>query len=489
MNNSPAPATKPSGQKLTLSVALLAVIGLAVLGMVSAGKPPSVVPQETPVTQKQDTLAEARALLAAGRDDEAAAAFVRVINDPSSTSEQLREAYEGNERLNWGPDVLKKSLHRYQQAASLIDKHKQPLLWAENQESIAFLLCQTDQYSLAKPLFREIVRLRTEHQGALHPDLLPALEWLSEYAAEAGGVEADVSLYKQIFEIHEALLGPDNPDLIPYLDLLGTRLRFKYRVAEALPYLRRSLAMTEAKATPDPKEVSEHLDYLAIVLKEAGQTEDAEPYARRYFEICEKELGATHPSLAGELIKFGEILKINNRASEAESMFQRAYAIQKTNSPGDEGYTPHDDSRLGEIFHEEGRLAEAEELYRKAIAKPSNPYFIDDEAKANNLIHLSQILEETDRLSEAEPLLRESAGIYLASNSGEEDLGEDVLSATANYLRAARELQVPEEEIHARMETEREKAKLDKAKFDKLWQEVLAKNPKDAVNALPTPPK
>jgi hypothetical protein len=74
MNNVPDSTTKSRVPKLTLSAIWLAVIGLAVWGMVSAGKAPGVVqPGIQLVPQDNESPAE--------RDQEAALALDRVILD------------------------------------------------------------------------------------------------------------------------------------------------------------------------------------------------------------------------------------------------------------------------------------------------------------------------------------------------------------------------------------------------------------------------
>ena len=480
MNNSPAPATKPSGQKLMLSAVLLAVIGLAVWGMVSAGKAPGVVQPGTQlVPHGIDSPAE--------RNQEAALALERVILDPNSTEEQRRVAYEAKGDAAAVRGDFDSAFDSFFAAVTLVEENNQPRLWITLQAKAARMLRKLGYLRAAHELFDRVVRHSSDFTQLNAEALRLEGNGLRDQLASEGSNEDMLEFYRRVFAIHESALGANDPRLQYYLDSFARQLTDFEQHEEAITYFRRSLEITQAKKDRSPASLVASLESVKNALLKVNKIDEAVVYARQAVAVLEKENRPEDSTLASNLIELGELLQRSKSPNEADQMFQRAMEMELKLSVENRSSHLGAIYALGKIYHDSNRLAEAESLYRLTIEVP-DPYFGGYALrKAYSLTGLSQILEDSGRLSDTEPLLRNAVRMqFRAWNSPFSEVA-DPLKAAVNYLRVARLLEISDEEIHRRLDEERGTDGVTKKEFEELWQDVLAKNPKEAVNEQPTP--
>ena len=98
-------------------------------------------------------------------------------------------------------------------------------------------------------------------------------------------------------------------------------------------------------------------------------------------------------------------------------------------------------------------------------------------------------MEDTNRLPEAVPIFRNAAKITLRLLGVLMGPFVNHLDAPGNYLRAARQLGITDEEIYQRLEADLPNRRRVKEQFQELWKVVLEQNPKESTDEQPAPLK
>jgi tetratricopeptide (TPR) repeat protein len=251
---------------------------------------------------------------------------------------------------------------------ALIDRERDPLLWADYHEPLAKYYLDHAAYDRASGLIDEITDIREDHQEeqpALAKSLLLWARLLDEKADYAGavsvagraeniyaqqsppaldGILAALSrrgmalfelgdfghaepLIRQVLAIAEQTFGPDHPAVAAALNNLAVLLRATDRLAEAEPLYRRALALADQAFGPDHLAVAAALNNLAVLLRATDRLAEAEPLYRRALAIDERAFGPDHPTVATDLNNLALLLRATNRLAEAEPLSRRHVAI------------------------------------------------------------------------------------------------------------------------------------------------------------------
>jgi len=151
--------------------------------------------------------------------------------------------------------------------------------------------------------------------------------------------------YETALEIRRALLGPDDPAALDALSSLATNLRQQAKPVEAERLQREVLAGVERRfGTEHPRHAQAESD-LAAILFEAGRQEESLELQRHALGTWERTLRPGHPSLGNATNRMAAALLKLGRMDEAIQTFHRAHAIHL------EAYGPNHTQTAGVLYN------------------------------------------------------------------------------------------------------------------------------------------
>ncbi|MBD3237807.1 MAG: tetratricopeptide repeat protein [Candidatus Eisenbacteria bacterium] len=243
------------------------------------------------------------------------------------------------------------ALAALEEAAGLVDRQTEPILWAEVHESLAGFLLDHGRLKEADELVSEVIDLREEHQGESHPALASALilwcrllrarghlsSWFAtwEHRTEVEAIYAGMeSVARRAQRIAEAQNPPDREGLVAALGHRAVAMEGRALVeavsgkdnietakalwAEAETLLRETLDLAIAIYPPDHPRIAWLLETLVSVLVRTSQPKKAEPISRRVLEIKERVYGPESVETGLAMANLGTVLMAQRRDSETD---------------------------------------------------------------------------------------------------------------------------------------------------------------------------
>ena len=195
------------------------------------------------------------------------------------------------------------------------------------------------------------LEFRVRHQGPLHPELLPAMERLSELCQRSGQDE----------RLHD-LIGQQ----IPILREQARNHLLKHRCAEAVACLQRALDLEER--LPDSASspgFAQRYHELAVLMKE-NRLAGSESLFLRAVALQEGQPGAPGQSMES-LRELADRYRVSKQFDEAESTARKALAMaEEVLGPNDPGLIPYL-KLLGEVLKSSGRYGESTDFESRAV--------------------------------------------------------------------------------------------------------------------------
>ncbi|HOX43875.1 MAG TPA: serine/threonine-protein kinase [Myxococcota bacterium] len=151
--------------------------------------------------------------------------------------------------------------------------------------------------------------------------------------------------YETALEIRRALLGPDDPAVLDALSSLATNLRQQTKTAEAERLQREVLAGVERSLGAEHPRHAQAESDLAAILFEAGRQEESLELQRHALGTWEKTLRPGHPSLGNAINRMAAALLKLGRMDEAIETFHRAHAIHLA------AYGPNHTQTAGVVYN------------------------------------------------------------------------------------------------------------------------------------------
>jgi tetratricopeptide (TPR) repeat protein len=294
-----------------------------------------------------------------------------------------------------------------EEAGGLVDKERQPLLWAEVHEPLAEFLLDHAQYGRAEEIISDIVDIREEHQGANDIDLaVTLLLWAKLLYAQAKfpGARSVATRAERIFANQKS---PNAGGLASAVGVQACVLLEEERVAEAEPLLRRVLAIDEQYYGKEHPNVAAARNNLAELLSRTDRREEAEPHFRLAVTIAENVFGAGHPITATYYSNLAKMLKETDHSTlEAESLARRALAIHEQTFGPEHPKVGIDLQTLGTLLIESGSLKEAEVVLRRAAATTQKNFGAKHPEHIRSSGWLALLLGKKGRVEDAELLMR-----------------------------------------------------------------------------------
>jgi len=292
------------------------------------------------------------------------------------------------------------------------------------------------RYNEAESLARRALALQEKSLGPQHPGTAAVLIELSLALMSEGRYAEAEPLAQRALAVREQAFGENNASTGIALNNLATLLLLERRYVDGEPLARRALAISEKENGPESPATAEALLRLYLILSNQGRNKDAEPFAKRAVAIDQKALGTEDLRTARTMDDLAGVLEAQGRYSEAEEMARHAYAAREQGLGAGNPKTLESGVRLAMLLEKQSEESEAEPLLRRALdtdLKQLRPDNITVASVANNL---AIVLREEHRYAEAEPLYRQALAIA-EKTPGSEQLVGTTLSNLGTMLSAA----------------------------------------------------
>ncbi|KFE61102.1 serine/threonine-protein kinase [Hyalangium minutum] len=149
---------------------------------------------------------------------------------------------------------------------------------------------------------------------------------LGNLLMDEGRASESIPPLEEALALQEKFQGPEHLQVARTLGRLAFALATLERFTEALPLAQRALAIQERLLGPEHPDCAISLQSIAFVLAMAGRSPEAVPLMERALAIEERAFGADHPSIVKSLISLSNV---QTEAADAIPPLERALAIQQ----------------------------------------------------------------------------------------------------------------------------------------------------------------
>lgn len=287
----------------------------------------------------------------------------------------------------------------------------QPLHQARLLHTLGSVHATLSQFTTARELLQDALRIRERELGAEHPALVETLTALADATRDHGQLEEAERHYTRAVELGTTMLGREQIQTASALaGLAALRVRQgQYAAAESL--YREVLPLDElVRPAGDPR-IARNIRSLGVALYAQQRYPEAEALYRRALGLQERTLGRRHMDVAGTLTNLGASAFMQGRYDEAEALYRQAEEIYDGVLAGDHTLKANIYNNYGETDWKRGRLPSAEAWFRRALAMKERVLAPNHTSIANTLSGLANVLRDQGRYREAEPLLRRALEI------------------------------------------------------------------------------
>lgn len=266
-------------------------------------------------------------------------------------------------------------LDRQDEAARLLGEYAETPITAENfkavstvQHNLAEALTRLGDYEASRSLLEELVRVRTERLGAVHPFTLISRNNLANLLAISHQLDAAEAAFRSLYADRVATLGADHHASVGTLSNLGNVLVRQQKLDEAEPLLREVVEKSTATLGPIHNKTVVARNILAYLLEDTGQLDLAAELYRGLIDDIDQSGQPESVTLASVSNNLGMLLIRQQRAEQAEAYLQRAVAIATRLLGADNPNTAVFENNLGWLMIQLGRLADAESALSRSHA-------------------------------------------------------------------------------------------------------------------------
>lgn len=213
-------------------------------------------------------------------------------------------------------------------------------------------------------------------------------------------------------------------------------LHYLGRLDEALEEHRRALAVYEQLHGAEHAVVGEALVSIGGLLDEMGRVDEAHATLERAKEIVHATLGPEHPSAAYLHGNLGLLALGREDFAAAERELAHSLAVVEKTGAGRSAIAATVLMNLGAVHDAQDRLEEALALYERALALNEELAGPDSPDVAMCLVNVAQILADLGRGPEAETRLRRALEIGKKSLPPEHVVNETAVRVLSELLQA-----------------------------------------------------
>jgi CHAT domain-containing protein/tetratricopeptide (TPR) repeat protein len=246
-------------------------------------------------------------------------------------------------------------------------------------------------YTKAKPLYEDALRIREDALGADHPDVAASLSNLARLHQAQGEYTRAVPLYERALSIYERARGAEHPDVAAVLCNLAGLLDDQGAYARAEALYERARSIYERVFGGEHPDVATTLLGLAANHDNQGRYERAEALCRQALCIYETALGPEDPAVATAVNNLAMLRQTRGAYAEAELLYDRALRIEEKALGPEHPQLATSLNNLAGLHHDNAAHAKAETLYTRALQireKALGPEHPDVAAVLNNLAML-----------------------------------------------------------------------------------------------------
>ncbi len=284
----------------------------------------------------------------------------------------------------------------------------QPLIRANLQTNLAYVLQSLGEPGEAEPLIRDALETSRRLLGQDHPETIGRMSGLGQIINDAGRPAEAEDMLRDALARARRVMGGEAELVFRAEHLLAEVLRARGKPADAEPLQRHALEGRRRVLGPEHSDTLRSLNAWGLTLMSSGRLPEAEAPLRAALEARRRTLGTDHPQTLGSANDLAVVLKALGRAAEAEPILRDTLAAHLRVHGERHPETIVTLSNLAGVLKDLGRGADAEPLYRQALAA-ARATFGEEHPKtliaANNLVALLQAL---DRPAEAEQMCRDT---------------------------------------------------------------------------------
>lgn len=301
------------------------------------------------------------------------------------------------------PEALK----HYQAALAIATEAKAPLAWCDAAQNLQQALTLKGRHAESQLLARQLVELRTTHQGLTNLETINSLNTLALACEARGDTTGAEPLFAKVLALQSRLLGNKHPDTLQCLSRLAAILKSKGEFIRAIPLYRRLLIeRAQTLGSEHPKTLknmndlavllwlendrassktlywrglesaefagheARHRDYLEITMagRETGYAE-AEALFRRGLEASERSLGKDHEGTLMNLTNLGDFLAARGKPYEASLLLERALAGLEKIAPRNSRTLMGLMETVSRLREKQGHLSEALPLAEELVVR------------------------------------------------------------------------------------------------------------------------
>ncbi len=300
---------------------------------------------------------------------------------------------------------------------------EKPLLLARLSFELGRTLVRDDR-ALARSLFEDAVRLRTQELGAEHADTLEARSALAliETLEHQGEAVASKAASEELAAVEKAQaeIAPEDPRTTLVTRARRATLLVEQGQPDEAETLFRTILADFAKqglaGTPDELDVRVGLSHALL---ELGKRDECERVARAAFVGLLPVRGRENPTVVDAANVLGIVLSDLGKFDEAETLVRENLAIHRRLLGPDDATTLNSLTTLASIESDRGNYDRARELFKDLLASTERASGPDSPDMLVTLNNAAQVELRSGHADAAEPLFR------TARERAERSLGRD----------------------------------------------------------------
>jgi len=371
------------------------------------------------------------------------------------------------------------ALRHFREGEKLTDRARDPLEWARQQWSIAFLLDEQGQYAEAENVYRGALQEFQRTRGEKDRDVLSLRNNLANDLNQQGKYAQAETEHRTVLGLTEAMVGPEHPETLASRMNLANDLTAQGKYSEAETEYRAVVKLREKALGPEHPDTLGCRMNLASVLRNQGKYAEAEAEFRAIIKLREKALDPESPGMLMSRMNLASVLNNQGKHAEAEAESRAVIKLaERVFGPVHPG-TLMSRMNLASALIDQGKYAEAEAECR-AVAKRAEKAFTPKHPNTLlNRLNLANAINGQGRHSEAEAEYRDVTKLQ------EEVLGPEHPNTLAScYFFAVclkAENKMDEANEFARRAAQGASKVLganhpDTQLYEKLWRELQTRN-------------
>ena len=196
-------------------------------------------------------------------------------------------------------------------------------------ERVASCLFQDGKYNDSAELWKMLVKIRTNANGAEHQKTLYSMHNLAETYRQQGKFTEAATMHEDVLAKTKAILGEDHPDTLASMHSLAETYRQQGKFTEAATIHEDVLAKKKAISGEDHPSTLTSMHSLAETYRQQGKLTEA---ATMHEDVLAKRKaisGEDHPDTLTSMLCLATTYCFQGKLVQARSLFEKVYAKRK----------------------------------------------------------------------------------------------------------------------------------------------------------------